>query len=84
MKGRVHKPFYDVQGRKYMQIVPEGSYGHLVIKIPFRYNRVMCKVGLKIPQEFQEGDQVNFEYNVKVFDGERFLVMTFIEEGLRI
>jgi hypothetical protein len=58
-------PMFDHNGRKYMVIkeatdtIGTTSQEGLKIKIPFRYNRVMCKVsGDKTVQELVTGDKV--------------------------
>jgi hypothetical protein len=41
MKGTVHTPYYDWDGRKYLEILIENKITRL--KVPFRYGRVMCR-----------------------------------------
>lgn len=56
--GIVHTPWYDVHGRKYIDMSIDGILYN--VKIPFRYNRVMCYVEGIVPiQEFQSGDIVD-------------------------
>ena len=59
----IKKSMYDLHGRKYIDI---NNYNDVMktrkVKIPFRYNRVMCKViGLKTIQELVEGDLVDID-----------------------
>lgn len=54
----VKAPWYDIGGRKYLDLEWSG-YVHRV-KVPFRYNRVMCNVGGLTPiQTISEGTLVN-------------------------
>ena len=79
MRGTVHAPYYDWDGRKYLELNIEGTIRR--VKIPFRYGRVMCKVhGLKTVQEFQKGDQVEVTIGYKMWDGEKYLVLESIAE----
>lgn len=79
MNATVATPYYDWEGRKYMEFLVEGK--KLRVKIPFRYNRVMCQVlGLKTVQELQKGDQVEVELEKKVWDGIEHLVLKSIRE----
>lgn len=54
----VRAPWYDIGGRKYLDLEWNG-YVHRV-KVPFRYNRVMCNVGGLTPiQTIPEGSLVS-------------------------
>ena len=76
----VHTPYYDWDGRKYLEVLIEGRVTRL--KIPYRYGRVMCRVeGLKTVQELQKGDQVEIEIEKKAWDGIEHLVLKSIREG---
>jgi hypothetical protein len=62
-----------VAGRYYIGIDNES------IKIPYRYNRVMCFVdGIKPLQELRVGDSVDAEITLKVHDGQVFKVLKSI------
>lgn len=51
-------PWYDVNGRKYIDIELDGLVRR--VKIPFRYNRVMCNVVGIIPiQAIPSGTRVD-------------------------
>jgi hypothetical protein len=68
MKAIVETPYYDWDGRKYIELNLEGLIRR--IKVPYRYGRVMCRVeGLKTIQELQKGDEVEVELQKKVWDG---------------
>jgi hypothetical protein len=73
MKGNVSRPYYDHEGRKYIDL------DQFRIKIPYRYGRVMCKVfGIRTIQEFELGESVDFEYEIKVWEGLRYMVLKSI------
>jgi hypothetical protein len=75
----VHTPYYDWDGRKYIEFMIENRITR--VKVPFRYHRVMCKVqGMKTVQEFQRGDQVEMTFTYKMWDGEKYLVLESIAE----
>jgi len=79
MKAKVHTPFYDWDGRKYLELNLEGSVIQRV-KVPWRYGRVMCRVeGLRTIQELQKGDQVEITLEKKVWDGLEHWVLSSIK-----
>jgi len=81
MKAIVHTPYYDWDGRKYLEVVFENSKTPTRIKVPFRYGRVMCRAeGLKTVQELQRGDQIEIEIEKKVWDGVTHLILTSFRE----
>jgi len=50
-------PWYDVNGRKYIDIELDGLTRR--VKVPFRYNRVMCHVSGIVPiQSIAAGTRV--------------------------
>jgi len=64
------REFYDLGGRKYIDLDGER------IKIPWRYNRVMCQVsGLRTIQELRVGDEVQATIHLRFWDGENFKVL---------
>jgi len=73
MKATVVTPYYDWDGRKYLEISCEATGGPslvLRVKVPWRYGRVMCRVeGLKTVQELQKGDQIEITLEKKTWDG---------------
>jgi hypothetical protein len=80
MKVTVHTPYYDWDGRKYLEVLVDGHV--MRIKVPYRYGRVMCRIeGLKTVQELQKGDQIQIEIEKKVWDGIEHLVLKTIREG---
>ena len=60
MKAIVHTPYYDWDGRKYMELKIENEI--LRVKVLYRYGRVACRVGgLRTVQELRAGDLVEVE-----------------------
>jgi hypothetical protein len=79
MKGVVHTPYYDWDGRKYLEVMLDGRVTRL--KVPFRYGRVMCTCeGLKTVQELQKGDQIEIEIEKKPWDGIDHLILKSFRE----
>ena len=75
----VHTPYYDRDGRKYLEFIIENKI--VRVKVPFRYNRVMCRIeGLKTVQEFQKGDQVDVIIEIKTWDCVQYNVLYSIRE----
>ena len=81
MKATIHTPFYDWDGRKYLEISCEAT-GVLRVKVPWRYGRVMCRIeGLRTVQELQKGDQVEVTLERKTWDGLEHWVLSSIKTG---
>lgn len=75
----VHTPYYDWDGRKYMEFLIENRVTR--VKIPFRYGRVMCLCkGLKTVQDFQKGDLMEIELEKKVWDGTEHWILASVRE----
>jgi hypothetical protein len=67
---KVTKAFSDVQGRKYIGLDGQS------IKVPWRYNRVMCKVNGLIPiQELKVGQDVKAVIEKKYWEGNTYLIL---------
>ena len=78
MYGHIVRPFHDINGRKYITLMIDDDHVH--VKIPFRYNRVMCAVqGLRPIQEFSAGEYVNVEIEKKKWEGDIFYVLKRIK-----
>ena len=78
MYGHIVRPFHDVNGRKYITLQIDDDDLH--VKIPFRYNRVMCAVqGLRPVQEFSAGEYVHVEIEKKLWEGDIFYVLKSIK-----
>jgi uncharacterized OB-fold protein len=70
----VTKALWELGGRKYIEL--DGKK----VKVPFRYNRVMCKVeGLMTVQEMEMGQKVKVTIEEKTWQGQTFLVLKEIE-----
>jgi hypothetical protein len=68
MKATVVTPYYDWDGRKYLELNIEDSL--VRVKVPWRYGRVMCRVeGLRTVQELQKGDEIEVTIEKKTWDG---------------
>jgi hypothetical protein len=79
MKVVVHTPYYDWDGRKYLELLIDGRLTR--VKVPFRYGRVMCRIeGLKTVQELQKGDLIEVELEKKVWDGVNHWILTSVRE----
>ena len=74
----VQTPYYDWDGRKYIEFLIENKF--VRVKIPFRYGRVMCRVeGLKTVQELQKGDQVAIQLTKKTWDGIEYWILSYLK-----
>jgi len=74
MLAQILNPFFDANGRKYIMIKSNGIIYN--VKIPFRYNRVMCCIqGLRPIQEYEAGEIIDVEIERKVWDGEIFYIL---------
>jgi hypothetical protein len=80
MKATIHTPFYDWDGRKYMELSLENQGSLVRVKVPWRYGRVMCRIeGLRTVQELQKGDQVEVTLERKTWDGLEHWVLSSIK-----
>lgn len=79
MRASIHTPYYNWDGRKYLEVLIEGHVTR--VKVPFRYGRVMCRVeGLKTVQELQKGDEIEIEIETKIWDGVNHLILKSFRE----
>lgn len=70
----IKTPFYDIRGRKYMNLEFDGTTKQ--VKVPFRYQRVMCHVcGLTPIQDMPEGSVLECVIERKSWDGETFWIL---------
>jgi hypothetical protein len=80
MKATVVTPYYDWDGRKYMELSLENQGSLVRVKVPWRYGRVMCRVeGLKTIQELQKGDEVEVTLERKTWDGLEHWILSSIK-----
>jgi hypothetical protein len=81
MKATVVTPYYDWDGRKYLEISCEAT-GVFRVKVPFRYGRVMCRIeGLRTVQELQKGEEVEVTLEKRTWDGLEHWVLSSIKTG---
>jgi hypothetical protein len=74
MEAIITKPFFDVGGRKYICL--RISEKVIQVKVPFRYNRVMCRVnGLRPVQDLGTGETVTVVIENRRWDGDVFPVL---------
>lgn len=79
MRATIARPFYDWDGRKYIELRMDDTGNVLRTKVPWRYNRVMCHVeGIRPIQEFGSGESVEVLLDKKVWNGETFWVLISI------
>jgi hypothetical protein len=70
MKCTVTRAFYDIGGRKYIDL------DSVCVKVPFRYGRVMCKVDGIVPvQDIPVGTVVDVAIHHKMWDGIKYKVL---------
>ena len=80
VRAIVHTPYYDWDGRKYIEFLIENRITR--VKIPFRYGRVMCRIeGLKTVQELQKGDEIEIEIERKPWDGVDHLILKSVTDS---
>jgi hypothetical protein len=78
MDAVITQPFRDFGGRKYIFLKTHDVV--LQVKIPFRYNRVMCTVHGHIPiQDFKAGQHVRATIEYKKWEGQDWPVLKDIE-----
>jgi len=78
MRAIVHTPYYDWDGRKYLELEIDGKVTR--IKVPFRYGRVMCRVeGLRTVQELQKGEEIEITLEKKTWDGLEHWVLATVK-----
>lgn len=76
--ARVINPWYDHEGRKYMDLEFDGEFH--TVKIPFRYGRVMCKVvGIRPVQEIGRDENVKVLVEKKTWNEKTYYVLISIK-----
>lgn len=69
MEARVVNPWYDRGGRKYLDLEIQGEFRN--VKVPWRYNRVMCKVdGIRPVQDLRADEIVKVSIEKKMWEGQ--------------
>ena len=79
--AKIIKPYYDWNGRKYMLLqIDEVLYQ---IKVPYRYNRVMCNVcGIKPIQEYTKDEIVLVTYEKRVWNDDTHYVLVSLRPSV--
>lgn len=78
MHAKIIRPFHDVHGRKYITLLIDDVFMH--VKIPFRYNRVMCTVdGFRPIQDYSAEEYIDVEVVKKIWEGDIFYVLKSIK-----
>lgn len=78
MQARVVNPWYDRGGRKYLDLEINGEFRN--VKVPFRYNRVMCKVdGIRPVQELRANEVVQVTLVKKAWEGQVHWVLDTVK-----
>lgn len=78
MQARVVNPWYDREGRKYVDLEINGEFRN--VKVPWRYNRVMCKVdGLKPVQELGADEVVHVTLTKRVWEGHTHWILASLK-----
>jgi hypothetical protein len=79
--AQILKGYHEEGTRKYMTLLIEGEVYR--VKVPFRYNRVMCQVdGIRPVQDYKADEIVIVEIEKKMWDGELFFVLKSLREGV--
>jgi len=79
--AQILKGYHEEGTRKYMTLLIEGEVYR--VKVPFRYNRVMCRVdGIRPVQDYKADEVVIVEIEKKTWDGEIFFVLKSLREGV--
>jgi hypothetical protein len=73
----ITKAYHDWDGRKYLELSIDDNI--IRAKIPYRYNRVMCRVhGIRPVQDFSAGEKVEVLLEKKHWDGEIYWIVRSI------
>jgi hypothetical protein len=83
MEAKVIRPMYDCGGRKYLDLEIKGQVQR--VKVPWRYNRVMCHVdgGIRPVQDLEAGETVHVELVHKAWEGTTHFVLERIKISLK-
>jgi hypothetical protein len=74
----VVNPWYDREGRKYVDLEINGEFRN--VKVPWRYNRVMCKMdGIRPVQELRADEIVQVTLDKKTWEGRIHWVLASIK-----
>lgn len=77
MRVKILRPMWDFEGRKYIEFESQGTV--YSVKVPFRYNRVMCVTdGLKTIHDLQRDDMVEVHIEWKSYKGHGNWVISYL------
>lgn len=69
IEAEIVTPYYDYNGRKYLDLKWNDQVTR--VKVPFRYNKVMCHVdGITPIQDLNSGQKVRALLEKKVWQGQ--------------
>jgi len=79
MQARVVNPWYDREGRKYIDLEINGEFRN--VKVPWRYNRVLgCHVdGLRPVQELRADEVVHVTLTKRVWEGHTHWILASVK-----
>jgi hypothetical protein len=78
--ARIVRPWYDIEGRKYIDVQVEDKV--IKAKVPYRYNRVMCKVnGIRTIQELKENEFIEIFLEKKLWGDNVHWVIVSLSTG---
>ena len=78
MQALVVNPWYDRDGRKYLDLEINGEFRN--VKVPFRYGRVMCKVdGIRPVQDLRADEVVQVTLDRKTWEGQVHWILSSIK-----
>ena len=78
MQALVVNPWYDRDGRKYLDLEISGEFRN--VKVPFRYGRVMCKVdGIRPVQDLRADEVVQVTLDRKTWEGQVHWILSSIK-----
>lgn len=81
MRAVVLTPYYDWDGRKYLELHLENHSSLVRVKVPFRYGRAMCKTtGLRTIHEIEKGSVLDVILEKKVWEGKEHWILISFEE----
>lgn len=79
MQARVVNPWYDREGRKYIDLEINGEFRN--VKVPWRYGRVMgCHVeGIRTVQELRADEVVHVTLTKRIWEGQTHWILASVK-----
>lgn len=79
IRAKISRSMWTVENRKYIEVEIDGR--RFTIKVPFRYNKVCCRVlGLTPVSGLEPGDLVDLELTSKIWNGTEYKILKTIEK----